>query len=479
MSRKVLSILLSLAMVLSLLTSVYAEPGDTSSPSAELEWLIELGYENVSYISRIEPGTGPVMTVPVPEGANLILVKGGSGDNSRKVIEITEDMFTDIDGNPYVEGIKYITVDSVGLLNNAGNQPDISHISFFKADAYFWLAKFWKDAPGETGNVITDEVQIALLNSELVLDAPYTLGKNFVPYFGEYTINEISMPAGYLAEVGQVTVKHKGTGTFVNYLEPVTPYSIISGFKFDANQEGLGFTDVSFDFEIYKFEGEVETLVAIAKSVMDGTGALKFQWTDTEEPEVWFDSIELDEGTYKINELSKTGYDFVKTMMFAGLSDPVEGNVPSITFVSGEIENFSFEFYNKKAIVYNYETAYAFNGLNAGGTLNSIRGQNNWGWYLGVNASTATNVYDIYAGAGQNNIAKGTKVGTVTFVIDANGYYQPQLALNPGILLEEVHFGAYKKTTDIPKGPGLFTNLVKAIDAKVLVLHLVVGIPQN
>jgi hypothetical protein len=254
----------------------------------------------------------------------------------------------------------------------------------------------------------------------------------------------------------------------LSFIPPTTLYSLISGFKYDAAAgEGIAFTDGSFEFEIRDAD---DVVVATAVSSMDGTGALIFKYVgdDTE-----YDNLELEEGTYTIIELGKTGYDFVRYELLADLDPPEIGYTPSFIFESGEVDQFTFIFYNQeKPPEYRDETAYAYPGDMGGNALNTIRGQKNWGWYLTAQEGT----FDIYAGAGQNDISKGTFVGTVTFSI-VGDYYAAELDLLDGILLDGEHFGVYKKTSDIPKGPGLFTNMVKASDATVMVYHLGVQIP--
>eukprot|EP00797_Seminavis_robusta_P023912 Sro398_g134690.2 (178) ;mRNA; f:40461-41061 len=85
------------------------------------------------------------------------------------------------------------------------------------------------------------------------------------------------------------------------------------------------------------------------------------------------------------------------------------------------------------------ETAFAYND-DGSATCFSEFGINRWGWSIGpIVADGVTHTYDIYAGAGQCNIGKGEKVGTLGFTFDgttAEAIYQ----VAEGFGFDETHF---------------------------------------
>ena len=66
--------------------------------------------------------------------------------------------------------------------------------------------------------------------------------------------------------------------------------------------------------------------------------------------------------------------------------------------------------------------------------------KNRWGWAINLTATGIT-TYDIWAGAGLNNTAKGTKVGTLTVEWDGTDVLVTY-SLSQGFYLEEVHIYA-------------------------------------
>lgn len=260
--------------------------------------------------------------------------------------------------------------------------------------------------------------------------------------------------------------------------------SELRAFKFNAasTDENIpGFTDISFDFLVKNSDEEI---VALGRSVMDGTGKVLFytEWEMVEDVYVpigeGVEVLVLPYGEYTIEELALMGYDYMGFMMYEDgeLIVPDDPMLTVIPFMAGDVESFVFEFYNKKHIEYKEDTAYAFHGNMPGGTLNSVLKSKNWGWYINTPPAGA---YKIYAGAAQNNISKGVYVGDVTFSI-VNGKYAYTLDLKPGVeVVDGPHFGVYTAANKIPNGPGLYTNNITAASAKVLVLHLVVKYPME
>lgn len=260
--------------------------------------------------------------------------------------------------------------------------------------------------------------------------------------------------------------------------------SELRAFKFNAastDENVPGFTDISFDFLVKNSDEEI---VALGRSVMDGTGKVLFytEWEMVEDVYVpigeGVEVLVLPYGEYTIEELALMGYDYMGFMMYEDgeLIVPDDPMLTVIPFMAGDVESFVFEFYNKKHIEYKEDTAYAFHGNMPGGTLNSVLKSKNWGWYINTPPAGA---YKIYAGAAQNNISKGVYVGDVTFSI-VNGKYAYTLDLKPGVeVVDGPHFGVYTSANKIPNGPGLYTNNITAASAKVLVLHLVVKYPME
>ncbi len=107
-------------------------------------------------------------------------------------------------------------------------------------------------------------------------------------------------------------------------------------------------------------------------------------------------------------------------------------------------------------------------------TLNSFYKEkpssNNWGWYLYYNKATMSGdyTYDIYAAAGQNDINKGVKVGTVT--VSGDGSYDIQMLT--GYAITELH--VYRNTSLPAKrqAPGLYRESDVAGSSFYLIIHM-------
>jgi hypothetical protein len=66
--------------------------------------------------------------------------------------------------------------------------------------------------------------------------------------------------------------------------------------------------------------------------------------------------------------------------------------------------------------------------------------RNRWGWAINLSAP-GTTTYDIWAGAGLNDIANGTKVGTLTVEWDGS-FAKVTYTLSSGFVMKEVHIYA-------------------------------------
>ncbi|MBE0450906.1 MAG: hypothetical protein IBX70_08680, partial [Clostridia bacterium] len=133
------------------------------------------------------------------------------------------------------------------------------------------------------------------------------------------------------------------------YESPTEIYSIISGYKYNAEGIDLPISGVSFDFEIYDSE---DNLVVTAFSDPN-TGEMFFTMLDELGVSIpgMIDqlNLELPEGEYTIYELNETGYEFVRYELRDALGEVIsEGNTnPSFQFTSSNDIDFTFYFYNQ------------------------------------------------------------------------------------------------------------------------------------
>jgi hypothetical protein len=119
------------------------------------------------------------------------------------------------------------------------------------------------------------------------------------------------------------------------------------------------------------------------------------------------------------------------------------------------------------AIEYTKETAWAVD--NRSNTLSSIIGPKKWGWYL----EAKEGIFNVYAGAGQNDLSKGTLIGTVTVSVD-NGFYKAEFTGYGAHKVEGMHFGVYDTLEALKAtggAPGQFTSKVSDANAKYMVIH--------
>jgi hypothetical protein len=117
---------------------------------------------------------------------------------------------------------------------------------------------------------------------------------------------------------------------------------------------------------------------------------------------------------------------------------------------------------------YRAETTWAVDAKE--NTLNTIMGADKWGWYIQAKEGT----FDVYAGAGQNDLNKGTLIGTVQVSVNEAGYYEAVFTSNGDHKVENMHFGVYANVAALQKtggAPGKFTNKVKAGDAQYMAIH--------
>ncbi|AVR46936.1 hypothetical protein C7S20_17640 [Christiangramia fulva] len=98
-------------------------------------------------------------------------------------------------------------------------------------------------------------------------------------------------------------------------------------------------------------------------------------------------------------------------------------------------------------------------------TINSINGVTRWGWVEQFAEGQEETTLDIYAGAGQNNIDKGTLVGTATISVDGEGDIHLMITMNSGYTLDELHVNITDSMPGIEaKAPGQY-NMNSEVDA--------------
>ena len=113
---------------------------------------------------------------------------------------------------------------------------------------------------------------------------------------------------------------------------------------------------------------------------------------------------------------------------------------------------------------YGSETAWAFGGENANPIWDYVQG-NNWGWTNGP-LSEGSYGFPVYAGAGQNDIERGTLVGTLSVEYD-DGTVTVKYELDEGYFLGETHLWVGDEVlpevrrgnrTEFTNAPGQFPN---------------------
>lgn len=116
--------------------------------------------------------------------------------------------------------------------------------------------------------------------------------------------------------------------------------------------------------------------------------------------------------TFTISRATITA-DCPMVVAFAGITD---GTVKKYVSARNLLKGYGYWFTHcmQSCTVGKCETAYAFGGDQNDCFLNLGIGISNWGWSNGPISSPASLSWPIYAGAGQCDITKGIKVGTLT-----------------------------------------------------------------
>ncbi|MDP2211745.1 MAG: SdrD B-like domain-containing protein [Candidatus Aquicultor sp.] len=142
-------------------------------------------------------------------------------------------------------------------------------------------------------------------------------------------------------------------------------------------------------------------------------------------------------GTYKVREVAQAGW----TQSFPASGYHEEIFTSGATLTDNDFGNY---------IPMKYATAWAYDPDRAV-TFISQGISNNWGWYNGSYADPGTYKLDLYAGAAQNDLTKGTKVGQVT-VSYVDGKVKVTYTMYSGYTLKDVrvYIGNTAPTTSSP-----------------------------
>jgi hypothetical protein len=170
-------------------------------------------------------------------------------------------------------------------------------------------------------------------------------------------------------------------------------------------------------------------------------------------------------GTITLSAIDWEGYlcDLVPGTYYVA-EEPVVGyttyypNGNSATVIAGDEENaVVIEIIN--TLMMNDETAWAFGGPDAIPFNDPLIGLTNWGWTNGPIAKGGSLEMDLYAAAGQNDLSKGTLVGSVFVDFHPNGHVSVVYSLFPGVKLTEAHVWIGDAYLPLTKGKAkVFTN---------------------
>jgi hypothetical protein len=177
------------------------------------------------------------------------------------------------------------------------------------------------------------------------------------------------------------------------------PYMCISGYKLNESGYGLPGWNISLYNETWS----------------------KLAWQLTG-PDGNYSFCGLEAGIYHVNETLQDGWINIS---------PLSIEVPL------ECENMTNQnFTNTPKLCYGDETAWAKSEEYSNENWNYTT-SNNWGWTNGP-LSEGNYVFDLWAGAGQNNISKGTLVGMV-YVNYTGGCVNVTYVTYPGYYIGETH----------------------------------------
>ncbi|MDH4367450.1 MAG: hypothetical protein OEV57_04890, partial [Dehalococcoidia bacterium] len=125
------------------------------------------------------------------------------------------------------------------------------------------------------------------------------------------------------------------------------------------------------------------------------------------------------------------------TTFFEAWGDAIDPLGNHVTYNPDTGEGYESEYRTFEIVsCWDDETAWAYGGGYAKPNWNYVN-DNNWGWTNGP-LSQGSYVWDLYAGAGQNDLSKGTVVGTVS-VNYTGGCVYVTYSVDPGYYLGETH----------------------------------------
>lgn len=232
----------------------------------------------------------------------------------------------------------------------------------------------------------------------------------------------------------------------------------------------------------------------IANIIISNSNATHFDWelvdADNSDNVVYYMCAVVVKGGPSANVFNYTNVNLSDTQLYAPTNSRNNQpyNISHVTFVFCEKTIPPEE-------AYCYETAFAYGDSYV--KPFTEYGFSNWGWTNGP-IGEGTYVWDIYAGAGQNDLSKGLKVGNVTVTYYSNGTLTWEIKMDEGYILEnetgyeEVHvyIGSealptfkYKRTTVQTVAPGQYpyigsTGSVNNLSGDVYVIvHAIIGIP--
>ncbi len=271
---------------------------------------------------------------------------------------------------------------------------------------------------------------------------------------GDYTINNITPGAFYIREVPQADWMNSFPAAGYYYETFISDEDKV-GNDFGnwtwATKSGYKFYDVNFDGVWDEGEQGLAGWTIYADGV-DG-GGMTVNLSMTTDADGYYE-FSLKPGTYTISEYIPTSSNWEQTA-------PAGGSYTE-TFTSGQ-ESLSNDFGN---VYWQDETAwgYGLDGYAIPFTAEPMK-LKNWGWTNGpiqMSESAVTVEFDLWAGAGGNDLSAGTQVGTGTITYYPDGSVEVVYDIFTWVKLEEIHvwigndYLPTKKGNKYTNAPGQF-----------------------
>jgi len=148
--------------------------------------------------------------------------------------------------------------------------------------------------------------------------------------------------------------------------------------------------------------------------------------------------VTASDGSYNITDIPPGTYD-VREVIQAGwtCTEPNAAGVYADEVFTSSDQITDNDFGNYEPLCWDDETAWAYGGADRAEKNWDYTDSNNWGWTNNI-TSEGSYVWDLYAGAGQNILSKGTVVGTVS-VNYTGGCVNVTYSVDPGYYLGETH----------------------------------------